>query len=131
MRDHGSLSLRIRAEEYRGAKHALKSGNESPLLRTALLHPEDVEHFGSTAERDGLFLLSHREGSEEDRNQAVLSPWNSVCGMAVTCNRNCPLRRSCSRAPFAGRLIGNPQRTNGREAKPRFWLTLSRLSRTN
>ena len=41
------------------------------------------------------------------------------------------MRRSWSSTPFAGRLTGRPHSTNGREAKPRFWVTLSRFSRTN
>jgi hypothetical protein len=121
----------IRAEENGCAKHALKSGDQSPILRTTLLHAEDVQHFGSAAKRNDLLLLSHGERRKENGNQPVLTPRNSVSWMPRDCKRNCPFRRSCSDVPFAGRLMGNPHSTNGREAKPRFWFTLLRLSRTS
>lgn len=82
MGDHCSLSLSIGTEEYRGTKHTLECGNQSPILRTALLHPEDVEHLGGTAECDCLFPLPHGEGSEKNGDQAVLTPRNSVGRMA-------------------------------------------------
>lgn len=81
MRNHRFLMLPVSAEKYCGAKYTLKGGNESPILRAALLHSEDVQHFGGAAKRNRLFLLAHGKRSEEDRNKAVLSPWNSVVRM--------------------------------------------------
>ena len=52
------------------------------------------------------------------------------CGWPVTCSRNWAFRRSCINTPLAGRLIGSPQSTKGREANPRFWVAPFRCSRT-
>jgi hypothetical protein len=75
------LPLRIAAKEDRCAEYPLKRGNQAAILRPALLQPKDVEHFGSTAEGDGLLLLSHGQCGEKDRNQSVLTPGQAVCGM--------------------------------------------------
>jgi hypothetical protein len=54
---------------------------QAAILRAALLRSGDVEHFGGTAEVDGLFLLPHRECGQKNRNQAILTPGNAVPGM--------------------------------------------------
>ncbi len=70
--------LRIRSEEDRRTKHALEGRDQAPVLRSALLHAKDIQHFSSAAERDGLFLLPHCECREKNGNQPILSPRNAV-----------------------------------------------------
>src|SRR5207237_356880 len=72
------VTLRIRSKKNRRTKDSLKCRNEAAILRAALLHSEDVQHFSGTAECDGLLLLSHGECGKEDGNEAILSPRNSV-----------------------------------------------------
>jgi hypothetical protein len=75
------LALGIGAKEDGRAEHSLKRCDQSAVLGTALLHSEDIEHFGCTAEGNGLFLLSHGKCRQENGNQAVLTPWNTILGM--------------------------------------------------
>jgi hypothetical protein len=46
-----------------------------------LLQAEDVEHFGSATEGDGLFLLSRGERRKKNRNESALAPRQAVRGM--------------------------------------------------
>jgi hypothetical protein len=59
----------------------LERGDQAPVLRTTLLHAENVQHLGSAAERDGLFLLAHGERGEENRDKAILAPGHAILRM--------------------------------------------------
>ena len=59
VRDYRSLTLGVCAKKYRGTEHALKGGNQSSILRTALLHTEEIQHLGCATKCDGRLLLSH------------------------------------------------------------------------
>src|SRR5260370_42665036 len=61
VRDRRFLSLCVGAEENRGTEDSLERRDQAAVLRTALLHAEDVQHFGGAVECDGLLLLSHGE----------------------------------------------------------------------
>jgi hypothetical protein len=57
---------------------ALESGDQSPVLCTALLHAEGIEHLRRTPELNVLALLTDRQGGQEDRNEPVLAPRETV-----------------------------------------------------
>ena len=74
MRDRRLFALRIGPEKNSCPEYSLKSRDQTAVLGTALLHSEDVQHFGGAPKGNRLFLLAHGKRSEEDRNKAVLSP---------------------------------------------------------
>ena len=79
---HGSfVELRIGTEENRSAKDSLKSTKQPPVLGAALLHAKSVEHLGCTAESDRLLLLPDCKSGQEDGDQAILPPRQTVVGM--------------------------------------------------
>ena len=79
MSDRRLLALCVGSEENRRAEYPLKRGNQPPILGTALLHPENIQHFGRAAKGNGLFLLSHSKRRQENRNQAILAPGYAIC----------------------------------------------------
>jgi hypothetical protein len=76
--DCGAFALRISAEEDRRPDDPLESAHEPPILRSALLHPEGVQHLRRAPKADDATALLNRQGREEDRHQAVLAPRQSV-----------------------------------------------------
>jgi hypothetical protein len=80
--NHGrSLALSVGPEEDGRSENPLKGTDQTPVLRSALLHSERVEHSGGTIEGDSRGLLPDREGSEEDWYEPVLSPGKTVARM--------------------------------------------------
>lgn len=100
VRDRRLRCLRVRSEEDRCTEDPLKGGDQPPILRSSLLHPEHIQHFSRTAERDGLFLLPHRERGQENGYQAILSPGNTAVRMPDHLQNELPFRRSCITAPL-------------------------------
>jgi len=82
MNNGGAFALRIGSEEDRCAEDPLESPHEPPILRSALLHAEGVQHLSRAAESNHPVLLLNRKGREEDRYQPVLTPRQSVCRVA-------------------------------------------------
>ena len=78
MNHGGAVPLSVRSEEDRGAEDALERSNQSPVLGTALLNAEGIEHFGGAVESDPRGLLSNCHRCQKDRNQSILSPWEAV-----------------------------------------------------
>ena len=70
--------LGVRAEENRRTEDALKGTHEPAVLRSALLHPEGVQHFSRAAKPNHATLLPNSERRQKDGNQPVLTPWQSV-----------------------------------------------------
>src|SRR6185312_2008920 len=52
MNDSRTFSLAIRSEEDRCPKDSLERGDQTPVLRTALLHHEGVQHGSGALERN-------------------------------------------------------------------------------
>src|SRR5689334_22733757 len=78
MHDSGPVSLTVRSEKDRRAEDALERGNQPPVLGTALLYAERIEHFGCAVERDSGGSLPDSQGGQEDWNQPVLPPRQSI-----------------------------------------------------
>ena len=77
--DHGGpVLLGVRSEEDGSAEDALKRCNKSPVLGTALLYTECIEHFCGAVESDPRGLLSNGHCRQKDRNQSILSPRESI-----------------------------------------------------
>ncbi len=77
--DHGGpVPLSVRSEEDRRAEDALERSDQSPVLGTALLDTECIEHFGGAVESDPRGLLSNCHRRQKDRNQPILSPRESI-----------------------------------------------------
>lgn len=77
--DHGgAVLLDVRSEEDRSTKDALERSDQPAVLRTALLDAEGIKHLGSAVERDPGGFLPNRHRRQEDRNQAILSPGQSI-----------------------------------------------------
>ena len=71
-------ALRVRSEEDRRSEYSLEGSDETPILRTALLHPEDIEHLGCATKGNCLLLLSNSERGQENGNQPILAPRYSI-----------------------------------------------------
>jgi hypothetical protein len=71
-----------------------------------LLQSEGVEHFGGTAEGDGLFLLPHGECGQKNRNQAVLTPGHAICGMTGHLQQKLPIPSLVQQDTFCRSLDG-------------------------
>src|SRR5215471_15251085 len=82
MNDHRPLRLRVGAEKDCRAEDSLERRDQAAVLRTALLHSEGAQHLGRTFKHDLRRLLPDRLSRQEDRNQAILSPRQSVARMA-------------------------------------------------
>jgi hypothetical protein len=78
MDNGGTFPLGVGAEKDGCPKDALKGCNESPILRTALLHAEGVQHLCSAAEGNPCCVLTNRKCRQKDRHEPVLTPWQSV-----------------------------------------------------
>jgi len=76
--DGGMFPLGVVSKEDGRPEDPLKGSNESPILRTALLHSEGVQHLRSAAECDPSRLLTYRKCRQKDRYEPVLTPWQSV-----------------------------------------------------
>ncbi len=70
--------LVVGSKEDGRPEDALKGSNKSPILRTALLHSEGVQHLRRAAEGDRCRLLTNRKCREKDWNEPVLPPRQSV-----------------------------------------------------
>ena len=66
MNHSGVLTLRIGSEEYRGAEDPLERPNQPPILGSALLHAESVQHLRGAAELNHSTLLFDRQSCEEE-----------------------------------------------------------------
>jgi hypothetical protein len=82
MNHRGPVPLSVRAEKNRRAENALERSDQPPVLGTALLDTEGIEHFGGAAERDPRGLLPNCHRSQKDRNQPILSPWKPIAWVA-------------------------------------------------
>lgn len=78
MHNRGPVSLHVGAEENRRAEYALERSHQSSVLCPALLHPEGFKHLGRASELNRLALLADCQRCQEDRNESVLSPVESV-----------------------------------------------------
>ena len=85
------VQLGIRSEKYRGTEDALEGGDQSPVLGTALLNAECIQHLGGAIERDPGGLLANCHRCQEDRNQAVLSPGKPVARVAGDLEHEAPV----------------------------------------
>src|SRR5262249_54969185 len=110
MNDHRPLRPRIRAEKDGRAEDSLERGDQAPVLRTALLHSEGAEHLGGVCKHDLRRLLPDRLPRQEDRNQAILSPWQPVGGMA------CDLKKEMS-VPALMKQLSRPRPLYGQSAQ--------------
>jgi hypothetical protein len=70
--------LAVGAEEDGRPKDALKSSSEAPVLRTALLHAEGVQHLCSAAKGNARCLLTNRKCRQKDRDEPVVTPRQAV-----------------------------------------------------
>ena len=81
--DYGSFrALGVGAKKDGGAEDPLKGSHQVPILGTSLLQAERIEHLGGASEGDLLPLLANGEGSQENRDQSILSPREAVVGMS-------------------------------------------------
>ena len=78
MDDHGFLTLCVGPEEDRCSEDPLERRHEAPVLRSALLHPEGVQHFSRAAEPNYSVLLTNGERSQKERDEPVLPPRQSI-----------------------------------------------------
>jgi hypothetical protein len=81
MNDRRYRSMRIGSKKDRGSEDSLKCANQSTVLGAALLHSESVEHLRCAGERDPARSLPVRQRSQEQRNEPILPPRQSVVGM--------------------------------------------------
>src|SRR5260370_15308918 len=72
----------VGAEKDGGAEHSLEGLDQAPILRSALLHAERVQHLSAAVERNGAALPPNGQSGEVERHEAVLPPGQSVIGMA-------------------------------------------------
>ena len=98
MYDHRFLTLGVSAEENRCSENALKRRHQTPVLRSALLHPEGVQHFSRAAKTNRSALLPNGERSQKDWDEAILTPWQSVRGVPGH------LKQKMSVSPFVQEL---------------------------
>ena len=115
----------------RRAKHSLERLDQTAVLRSALLHAERLQHFGTAVECNGLALLANGRRGEVKRHEAVPSPGQSVAGMAGYLQQELAVSTFVQQDGGGGRFTGKPQSTKGREANPRVWLAVSRFSLTS
>ena len=101
MNNRSPLSLHVGAEEDRCAEDALESGDQSSVLCPALLHTEGIKHLRRASKLNRLALLTYCQRCQEDRNQAVLSPRETVRRMA------CHLKRELAIASLMEKLAGS------------------------
>src|SRR6185312_805919 len=78
MNHGGALALHISSED-RCAEDPLERSHKPPILGSALMHAEGVQHLSRAAESNNPALLLNRKGREEDRYQPVLAARESVC----------------------------------------------------
>ena len=78
MNHRGPVPLRVGSEEDRRAEDALERSDQASVLGTALLDAECIEHLGGTVEGDPGGLLPNCHRRQEDRNQPILSPRESI-----------------------------------------------------
>jgi hypothetical protein len=90
--------------ESLGAENPLKRADKSPVLRTALLRPEDVEHLGRTFEGNPPTPLPNRQRGEKDRNQPILSPGQTVGGMTGDLKQELSVTTLMQKASLCGTL---------------------------
>ena len=77
--NHGrAIPLSVRSEEDRCAEGALERSHQSPVLGTALLDTECIEHLGGAVEGDPCGLLPNCHRGQKNRDQPILSPRESI-----------------------------------------------------
>ena len=96
--------LGVRAEENRRTEDALKRPHEPAVLGSALLHSEGVQHLSSAAEGDPRTLLPDRERREKDRDEAVLSPGQTVARVSRDLQNELPVSALMQQAAHGGSL---------------------------
>jgi hypothetical protein len=82
VKDVSPLRLCIRAEENRRAKDPLKCCDQPPILRSALLHAESLQHVGGTCKSNRPALLANGKRSEKNRHKTILAPRKAITWMA-------------------------------------------------
>ena len=82
VKNGGSLGLCISTKENRRAKDPLKCPDQSPILRSALLHAEGVQHVGGICKCDRAALLTNGQCSQKNRHKAILTPRNAITWVA-------------------------------------------------
>jgi len=78
MHDCGSVSLYVGAEENRSAEDALEGSHQPSVLCPALLHAEGFKHLRRASKLNRLALLPDCQRGEEDRDEPVLAPRETV-----------------------------------------------------
>jgi hypothetical protein len=102
---HGRVfSLSIRAKEDRRAEDTMERSHEPAVLRTALLHPERIQHLRRAAESDPRTLLPDRERREKDWDQPVLPPWQSEARLSCDLQDKLPVTALMQQASWSGPL---------------------------
>ncbi len=84
MDNGGPVPLSVRAEENRGSEDALERSGQAPVLGTALLYAERVEHLGGAVKGDPRGSLPDGHRCQEDRNQPILSPRESIARVMLS-----------------------------------------------
>src|SRR5215831_16639803 len=82
MNDDRALGLRIGPEKDGCAEDSVERRDQAAVLRTALLHAEGAQHLGCAFKHDLRRLLPDSLRRQGYRNQAILSPRQSVARMA-------------------------------------------------
>jgi hypothetical protein len=120
MDDHGFLALGVSAEEDRRSKDPLESRYETPVLRSALLHPERVQHFSRAAEPNYSVLLTNREGGQKDRDEPVLAPRQSVRGVPGNLKQKMAVPSLVENLSRLRALYGQAAQHKGAGSKPKI-----------
>src|SRR5205823_1721264 len=89
----------IGTEEDGGTEDALEGLDEPSIFFSTFAHTEGIEHLGTRTESNRLTLLLHRQGSQIDRNQPILSIRQSEFGMP------CDLQQKVSVPSLEQKLI--------------------------
>ena len=82
VKDASSHRLCIGTEENRRAKDPLKRCNQPPVLRSALLHAESLQHVGGTGKSNRPALLANGQCSQKNRHKAILTPRKAITWVA-------------------------------------------------
>ncbi len=93
--------LRVRPEVDGGPEDPLEGVDQPPILRAALLHPKGVEHGRGAVERDSVCLLANCHRCQEDWNQAVLSPGQTVAWVPRHLKNELPVSPPMQKTPGA------------------------------
>jgi hypothetical protein len=72
------VSLHVGAEENRSAEDALEGSHQPSVLCSALLHAEGFKHLRRAPKLNRLALLANCQRGQEDRDEPVLAPRETV-----------------------------------------------------